>query len=74
VFAAGCDARWKQKIRKPSLSESPRLIEFGPEPLLETLTALGGVPLVVQTLRSFGLPARVRQRVHVKERERGCGR
>lgn len=35
------------------------------------LTALGGVPLLVQTFRSLGLPATVRQHVRVKERERG---
>lgn len=32
---------------------------------------MGGVPLVVQTFRSLGLPASVRQQVRVKERERG---
>jgi hypothetical protein len=59
------------KARKPSPTESPLLIEIDPEPLPETLTALGGVPLVVQTFRSLGLPASVRQHVRVKERERG---
>jgi len=60
-----------QKARKPSPTESPLLIEIDPEPLPETLTALGGAPLVVQTFRSLGLPASVRQQVRVKERERG---
>lgn len=60
-----------QKARKPSPTESPLLIEIDPVPLPETLTALGGVPLVVQTFRSLGLPASVRQHVHVKERDRG---
>jgi len=32
---------------------------------------MGGVPLVVQTFRSLGLPAKVREHVRVKERERG---
>jgi hypothetical protein len=49
------------------------LIEIDPEPIPETLTAMGGVPLVVQTFRSFGLPASVRQHVRVKERDRGYG-
>lgn len=60
-----------QKARKPSPTESPLLIEIDPEPLPETLTALGGVPLVVQTFRSLGLPLSVQQQVRVKERARG---
>ncbi len=47
------------------------LIEIDPEPIPETLTAMGGVPLVVQTFRSLGLPLSVRQHVRVKERQRG---
>lgn len=61
----------KQKTRKPSPTESPLLFEIDPEPLPETLTALGGVPLLVQTFRSLGLPAKVREHVRIKERERG---
>ena len=60
-----------KKTRRPSPTESPLLIEIDPEPIPETLTAMGGVPLVVQTFRSLGLPASVRQQVRVKERERG---
>ena len=61
----------KKKTRKPSPTESPLLIEIDPEPIPETLTAMGGVPLVVQTFRSLGLPAKVREHVRIKERERG---
>jgi len=32
---------------------------------------MGGVPLLVQTFRSLGLPARVREHVRIKQRERG---
>jgi hypothetical protein len=60
-----------KKTRRPSPTESPLLIEIDPEPIPERLTALGGVPLVVQTFRSLGLPARVREHVRVKARERG---
>lgn len=60
-----------KKIRRSSPTESPLLIEIDPEPIPETLTAMGGVPLVVQTFRSLGLPVCVQQQVRVKERERG---
>jgi len=63
--------KWVKKARRPSPTESPLLIEIDPEPIPETLTAMGGVPLVVQTFRSLGLPASVRQHVRVKQRERG---
>ncbi|MHB1959929.1 MAG: transposase [Acidobacteriaceae bacterium] len=57
--------------RKPSPTESPLLFEIDDEPLQETLTAWGGVPLVVQAFRSLGVPASVRQHVQIKQRERG---
>jgi hypothetical protein len=60
-----------RKESKPSPTESPLRFEIDPEPLPETLTALGGIPLVVQSFRSLGLPESVRERVRVKERERG---
>jgi len=47
------------------------LFEVDDEPLQETLTAWGGVPLVVQALRSLNVPASVRQHVQIKQRERG---
>jgi hypothetical protein len=59
------------KPRKPSPTESPLLFEIDPEPLAETLTAWGGVPLVVQALRSLGVPASVQRHVPIKQRERG---
>ncbi len=63
--------RGMQKVEKSSPTESPLLFEIDPEPAPETLTALGGMPLVVQTFRSLGLPASVKRHVQVKERERG---
>ncbi|HMD83853.1 MAG TPA: IS1380 family transposase [Terriglobia bacterium] len=60
-----------RKAEKASPTESPLLFEMDPEPAPEMLTALGGMPLVVQTFRSLGLPASVKRHVHVKERERG---
>ena len=47
------------------------MFDIDPEPVAETLTALGGVPLFVQTWRSLGLPGMVREHVRAKERERG---
>jgi hypothetical protein len=40
------------KPKRPSPTESPLRFEIDPEPLAETLTAWGGVPLVVQAFRS----------------------
>ena len=56
-----------RKDLKPSPTESPLLFEIDPEPIEETLTALGGIPLVVQAFRSLGLPPSVREQVRVKE-------
>jgi hypothetical protein len=60
-----------RKIPKSSPTASPLLFELDPEPLQETLTALGGIPLVVQAFRSLGLPQSIQEHVHVKQRERG---
>ena len=60
-----------RKEPKPSPTESPLLFEIDPEPLEETLTALGGMPLVIQAFRSLRLPESVREQVRVKERKRG---
>jgi hypothetical protein len=60
-----------RKLTKPSPTASPLLFELDPTPLAETLTALGGIPLVVQAFRSLGLPGSVAEHVRVKQRERG---
>src|SRR5258706_15883963 len=60
-----------RRMPKPSPTESPLLFEVDPQPLEEALTALAGIPLVVQAFRSLGLPGSVQQHVTVKERERG---
>ena len=59
------------KPRKPSPTESPLPFELDPTPLEETLTAFGGVPLVVRAFRSLGLPGAVQREVHTKVRQRG---
>src|SRR6202158_1022611 len=60
-----------RRMQKPSPPVPPVLFGVDPEPLQETLTALGGIPLVVQAFRSLGLPGSVQQHVSIKERERG---
>jgi hypothetical protein len=60
-----------RKMEKPSPTESPLLFAFDPKPAEEMLTALGGLPLVVQAFRSLGSPGSVKQHLVVKERQRG---
>jgi hypothetical protein len=60
-----------RKLPRPSPTASPLLFELDPEPLEETLTALGGIPLVVQAFRSLGLPQSIQEHVRVKQRQRG---
>jgi len=50
---------------------NPLPFQLDREPAAEMLTSYGGVPLVVQTFRSLGLPKAVEQHVHIKQRERG---
>ena len=55
-----CDSRTMagmRRMQKPSPTESPLLFEVDPKPLEETLTALGGIPLVVQAFRLWGCRA-----------------
>lgn len=57
--------------RRPSPVQCPLLIGIDPEPVPQVLTAMGGVPLVLRTLRSLELAASLRQQVRDKERQRG---
>ena len=63
--------RRMRKEPKPSPTESPLWFEVDPEPAQEVLTALGGIPLVVQALRSLGVAGSVKQHVKIKARQRG---
>ena len=58
---------WKRR----SPAESPLLFEIDSEPIDECLTALGGVPLLLQAVRSLGVPGSVKRNVALKQRERG---
>ena len=46
-------------------------MEYQAEPIKEKLTALGGLPLLVETYRALGLPASVKRNVSIKQRDRG---
>ena len=60
-----------KKVNRVSVTEQPLPFQWDPEPAAETLTAFGGLPMVVQTFRSMRLPDAVRQHVRIKERQRG---
>lgn len=63
--------RGMKKLSRVSVTEQPLPFQFDREPAPEILTAFGGLPIVVQTLRSMRLPEAVRQHVRIKERQRG---
>jgi hypothetical protein len=58
------------KPRK-SPAEGEFLFELDEQPLDETVTALGGVPLFVRAVRSLDVPGSVKRHLHLKQRERG---
>jgi len=55
--------------KSPAEGEFP--FELDEQPLEETITALGGVPLFVRAVRSLDVPGSVQRHVRLKERERG---
>jgi DDE family transposase len=59
------------KPRKRSPTEEDFLFEIDPEPAAESLTAYGGVPLLVRAWRSLGVAQSIGRQVRVKERQRG---
>lgn len=58
------------KPRK-SPAEGEFLFELDEQPLEETVTALGGVPLFVRAARSLDVPGSVKRNLHLKQRDRG---
>ena len=60
-----------RKPPRPSPTEQPLLMEYDAEPIKEKLTALGGLPLLVETYRALGLPSSVKRNVSIKQRDRG---
>jgi hypothetical protein len=59
------------KSEKISPTERPMLFEIDPEPVAEALTALGGLPLLVQAFRSLEVGRSVKEQVRIRQRERG---
>lgn len=57
--------------KRASPAESPLLFEMDPEPIDECLAALGGVPLLIQAVRSLRVPGSVKRNVALKQRQRG---
>jgi len=60
-----------KKTSRISVTEQPLPFQWDPEPATEILTGFGGLPMVVQTFRSMGLPEAIREHVRIKERQRG---
>lgn len=57
--------------QKPSPAEGELLFQLDPEPLEECVTAYGGIPLLLQAVRSLDVPGRVKQHLRIKQRQRG---
>jgi hypothetical protein len=60
-----------KKLKRLSPTELPLQYEIDPEPCEESITARGGMSLVVEAFRGFGLPGSIKRHVHTKQRQRG---
>ncbi len=60
-----------RRKREQSPAEGEFLFEIDPEPLDECVTAWGGLPLLVRTIRSLDVPGSVKRNLHLKQRRRG---
>ena len=59
------------KRPKPSVTEQPLPFSYDEEAVEEGVTALGGIPLLVQTFRSLAVGGSVKRHVSIKQRQRG---
>jgi len=69
-------AQGRRRIRpmvskRPSPTQQGLVFEYDEGHLDQNITALAGIPILVQAFRSLGLPASVKRNVSVKQRERG---
>jgi hypothetical protein len=60
-----------RRQREQSPAEGEFLFEIDPEPLKESLTAWGGLPLYVRAIRSLDVPGSVKRNLQLKQRRRG---
>ena len=59
------------KRPKPSVTEQPLPFAYDDQATEEGVTALGGMPVLVQTFRSLAVGGSVRRNVTLKQRQRG---
>ncbi len=59
-----------KKSKTSSPAEGAFSFEIDGQTLNETITALGGAPLLARALRSLGVPGGVERHLHIKQRER----
>jgi hypothetical protein len=73
LHPAGAESRYTGGMKREKISPAERamLFEIDPEPIEEQLTALGGLPLLVQAFRSLGVGGSVKEQVGIRRRERG---
>jgi hypothetical protein len=57
--------------QRRSPAEGDFLFELDPEPLEETVTAYGGIPVFLRAARSLDVGGLVKRHVHLKKRDRG---
>ena len=57
--------------KRPSPTQQGLGLEYDEGGTEQSITALAGIPLLVQAFRSLGLPASVQRNVWIKQRERG---
>jgi hypothetical protein len=57
--------------RRGSPAEGEFLFELDPEPLAETVTAYGGLPLFLRAARSLDAGGLANRHLHIKQRQRG---
>ena len=74
ISPVGCRIAYQMSLapkRPKSPAEGDFLFELDPEPLEETITAYGGIPLFLRAARSLDVPGMVKRSLQLKQRQRG---